>query len=298
MPPEILHLLWIVPLAVLVFYLGSPRYLGTIAPSRVGRLLNAMLDKSRYSVLHDLILPAGGGTVHVDHVVVSRAGIFVLDSLYLAGRVSGTEVQDRWKDEQWFYTRRLDNPVHANRLKIQVLERLLGLPPSRFSGLVVVCGHQSLAPGVPAGVIAAGHLVAKLRAASREVLSAEEADEALRKLHQLSLKTPRGRLHGKRRLLRAVLFLILVGGVAAVYHDQLTAVYREVQARADQRMAPENFHPDGQPKTAREVWEDRLVCALSVDTGSCACYEPGGNKADLSLKRCRELAERGSVLKQ
>jgi hypothetical protein len=70
------------------------------------------------------------------------------------------------------------------------------------------------------------------------------------------------------------------------------------QERAERRSAPERFHPDGQPKSERELWEDSLVCAYSVDTGRCACHDRDGARVDLAAERCRELAERGSVLRQ
>ena len=63
-------------------------------------------------------------------------------------------------------------------------------------------------------------------------------------------------------------------------------------------MAPGNFRPDGSPKSERELWEDRLVCSYSVDTGRCACYEPSGARARIDAARCRELAERGSILER
>ena len=77
----------------------------------------------------DLVLPSGGGTIEIDHVVVSKFGIFVIESLQARGRVSGTEVQDRWKESSLGRTRRFDNPVYRNRLQAQALSKLLEMPP-------------------------------------------------------------------------------------------------------------------------------------------------------------------------
>ena len=43
-------------------------------------------------MLNDLVIPAGGGTVSIDHAVVSRFGVFVIRSVYAPGLVAGTEV--------------------------------------------------------------------------------------------------------------------------------------------------------------------------------------------------------------
>ena len=71
--------------------------------------------------------------------------------------------------------------------------------------------------------------------------------------------------------------------------------WEQSQAR---KAAPQDFHTDGAPKSEEELWEDSLRCAWSEDTGRCACYQPDGQKADLTTEECRKFAERGSILKQ
>ena len=46
-------------------------------------------------MLNDLVIPAGGGTVSIDHAVVSRFGVFVIRSVYAPGLVAGTDDDDR-----------------------------------------------------------------------------------------------------------------------------------------------------------------------------------------------------------
>jgi hypothetical protein len=43
-------------------------------------LLQTGLERSRYTVFHGLIIPSGGGTRRIPHLVVSRMGVFVIDS--------------------------------------------------------------------------------------------------------------------------------------------------------------------------------------------------------------------------
>jgi hypothetical protein len=292
------HLLWILPLALLVAYVGSPRFLGTTARSRVRRLLRAALERQRYTVLDDLTLPAGGGTFHVDVLVVSRSGIFVINAIHKRGRLTGTRVQPLWVEKRFGRSRRFDNPVHVNFLRIQALERLLGLPLSRFHGLVAVSGQDRLDAGLPPEVVPVRQLVTRVRSENRPLLEPAEADRALLNLRRSALR-PSWRDSGRGwKWLRAALSIVLVAGAYAAYRPELHRLAASVQRQADMRMAPENFHPDGRPKTERELWEDRLVCAHSEDTGRCACYEPRGARAEIADGRCRELAARGSILEQ
>jgi len=292
------HLIWIVPLALLAIYVGSPRFLGTVAPSRVRRILDAALEKRRYTVIHDLTLPGGGGTVHFDHIIVSQFGIHVIDSLHRPGRIAGTEVQARWRRKflgRW-YT--FDNPVHANFLRVQALERLLQLPPSCFHPLVVFSGHKGFKTPMPNKVVSMKKLIPAIRGENRQLLAPEAADQAVLKIQSSVLKPAfLGRI-SRWKLLRMFLFLTLFTGIYFVYGNWLRAVALDLQHQANVRMAPEKYHPNGKPKTRTELWEDSLICAYSEDTGRCACYEPGGAKARIKPDRCRALAQRGSILER
>lgn len=297
-PQHLFHLAWIAPLALLAIYIGSPRFLGTIGSARVRRVLEASLDKRRYSVLHDLLLPSGGGTVHIDHLVLSRWGICVIDSIHRAGWISGTEVQARWQQRSWNGSRPFDNPIHANYLKMQALERLLQLPASRFLPMVAFSGHKGFSKDMPREVVDVKDLVARIRALNREMLAAGEVDRALLRLQESMVRPGLFGKAGRWKLLRLSLLALLVLVTVTLYKEPLHRLYSRIQQAADVRMAPENFHPDGRPKSALELWEDTLNCAWSPDLERCSCYEPGGKKATLTTERCRELAERGSVLKQ
>ena len=125
-----IHLAWIAPLLFLVFLLGSPRFRGDIAERRVRRILAVGLERSRYTVFNDLLVPFGGGTVRIDHVVVSKSGIFVIESEYAPGVVAGTAVQERWKRKRLGRIHRLDNPVHRNRVQAEALAAAIALVAS------------------------------------------------------------------------------------------------------------------------------------------------------------------------
>ncbi len=292
------HLLWLLPLAVLIFFIGSPRFLGTIGYARTRRLLQSSLPRAQYTSFHGVRLPASGGTLFYHHIVVSRFGIFVIDSLYKPGLLSGTAAQARWTQTRWFGRARFDNPVHENFLRVQALERLLGLPLSRFMPMVVLSGHKQIKPPVPAGVFTAHQLIPHIRRHSQHVLSEEQTRAAVLKIQASELKHAQpGRLLGWRAL-RVALLLLWCLAVYAIYQQPLQRWAAELQQQADMRMAPERYHPDGSEKTARERWEESLVCASSVDTGRCACYEPDGQRAQVEPARCVELSLRGSVLTQ
>lgn len=235
--------------------------------------------------------------MHADVVVVSRCGIFVIDTVHRPGKISGTRVQARWAERRWWRTLRFDNPVHANALRIEALGGLLGLPISRFHGYVAVSGPARLQGGLPDNLVTVPQLLARIRSENRLLLEADEADRALRVLMDSTLERP---WNPRRRWCwtRLALLMLFLTAAGLTYREEIIGLAAKLQHQADRRMAPENYHPDGSPKSETERWEDRLVCGYSADTGRCACYEPSEGSAEISPARCRELAERGSVLKR
>lgn len=294
----VLHLLWIAPLALIISFLLSPRFRGDIAESRTRRILANGLEKSRYTILNDVELPAGGGTVHVDHIVVSRFGVFVIESHYARGMVSGGEFQDRWKQEHWGRTRRIENPLHQNVVQAETLGRLLGMPQTKIHRVVVLTGHRGMRTPAPGHLVPAEQLIRYIRKKGTHVLEPEQADRALKSIEEARVNPVGGVRISRWSLLNVLLVAVLLTGLWLAFGDEIGQVQQMWAERQEQRESPDLFHPDGSRKSELEIWEDSLICAWSEDTGRCACYEPGGQKANLEQTRCRELAERGSILKQ
>ncbi len=297
-PPVFLHFIWVIPLILLIAYLGSPRFKGTMGEARVGRLLISMLERNRYTVLNNLILPSGGGTVQVDHVVISKFGIFVIETVFLRGWISGTEFQDRWKQHRFKRFARFQNPMHQNHLNVQALARLLKLPESRFQSVVVFMGHRGFKKSMPFNVLPAEKLISYIRKRTENVLGEDQARQALIGLEQARLRPRLGLFVDPWVLLRLVLIVALLAGTWVAFHDELGDWVITMKKRSEMRSSPEKFNPDGLPKSKQELRQDSLICAWSMDSGRCSCYEPGGSKVVLDPEKCRTLAERGSILKQ
>jgi hypothetical protein len=295
----LLHGLWIVPLALLIAYLSSPRHRGEIAEARVRRLLAAGLERSRYTVFNDLDVPSGGGTVHVDHVVVSKFGVFVIESQYARGWISGGEFQERWKQYHLGRFTRLDNPLHRNKIQVDALGRLLGLPRQKMHPLVVMVGQKGYKSPMPEQMVVPERLIRHIHRKGQQLLNDEQAVRVIEGLRGPGVVIG-GRASGasRRRWLLALLWGILLAGSYLAFDEPLGRWWSEYREQASLQDAADRFHEDGRPRTERELWEDSLVCAYSSDTDRCVCYEPDGERAEVEPARCRSLAQRGSVLQQ
>ncbi len=283
------HWLWLLPLGLAALWVGSPRFLGTQASHRLGKLLKAGLDGRNVTLLQHLDLSVGGRIMHFDYLVMGRTGIFVIDALYLPGQVKGQRAQAWWQRIHLGRKHRFANPVHENYLRLQALQQALRLAPSCFHPCVAVSGHGSIDTDAKDVVMAVEKVAGKINGQPRPLLDAEELNQALQKVQQLQVRAPLlGGRTGRWKLLRMVLLASFLGGLAWVYQRELQHVYLA---------AIQNSQP-ADPASQTQRWEDDLICSYSVDTQRCACYTPRGEKAAVTPERCQQLAERGSVLEQ
>ncbi|HMB58939.1 MAG TPA: hypothetical protein VKN35_03410, partial [Xanthomonadales bacterium] len=136
----------------------------------------------------------------------------------------------------------------------------------------------------------------RVRGQSKELLSTEEADKALARLHQVALSPGTFSRARRWKILRLVLLIMLLWGSYTAFQQPADQFFDRMLQQA--RIYGLPVEADGSEESKRQIWEESLICAHSSDTGRCACYEPGGDKASLNDQRCRELANKGSVLER
>lgn len=290
----LLPLIWILPLAIAVVYVGSPLFLGTQSARRVGYLLKASLENRRYTRLSDLSLSLAGRVIHFDHIVLSQTGIFVIDVLHWPGSVSGNKVQALWKRKHWGRNYRLDNPVHENFLRLQALQRAINLPAASFHPVVVISASSEVKTDAREVVGDLNTLSRRIQSQSRQLLGQEQTSQALLDIQQLRVQPGLLGQHNRWKLLRLGLLACLCAAVFLAYGKQLNQVQKLLKDRVFDPAPAVSLDK----KTQQQLWENSLICSYSIDTGRCACYQLDGVKAEIEPGRCKTLAEEGSVLQQ
>ncbi len=131
----------------------KPRRLVSAADraGRVGELNVAavldLLDKDKYIVLNDIMLQGvNGNTSQIDHVVVSKFGVFVIETKNYKGWIFGNDQNENWTqvlfDGEKKYFR---NPVKQNSGHVRTLSHVLrDMGTMNFISIVVFDGSASL----------------------------------------------------------------------------------------------------------------------------------------------------------
>lgn len=147
-------------LALLVFlvltlvgvYLRSPTVKGGRGERRVNSMLDRQLPSGEYKVFHDITLPTSQGPTQIDHIVVSRYGVFVLETKNYAGWIFGDAKSPQWTQSIYGHKSRFQNPLRQNFKHTKAVESFLSLSPRYVHSVVVFVGDAEFKTDLPDNV--------------------------------------------------------------------------------------------------------------------------------------------------
>lgn len=137
-----------------------------------------VLDGDIYRDLNNVTIPTANGTTQIDHIIVSRFGLFVIETKNMEGWIFGDEKKPQWTQSLYGKKFRFQNPLHQNYRHTKALEEFLGLPASHFHSVVCFLGEScKLKTALPANVICGGPF--RFIKAKTEVLMSDDQVSAI-----------------------------------------------------------------------------------------------------------------------
>lgn len=140
-------------LALLVKMVVVPWVRGKRGEAQIDRLVRSQLDPAVYHLVSDLTLSAPEGAAPVGHVIVSRYGIFVIESEACKGLIFGSESDAQWTQQVFGHRIRFPNPLRQTARHGRILAQLIKLPESCFIPLVVFADDCTFKPAAPESVV-------------------------------------------------------------------------------------------------------------------------------------------------
>lgn len=187
---------------VVVWLLQSPWLKGLTGEIHVNRQLRARLDQDTYHVFRDLLVSAPEGSTQIDHVVVSRYGVFVIETKNMSGWIFGTADQPQWTQVIYRFKSRFQNPIRQNYGHLRTLQGLLGLETRQLHNFVAFVGSATPKTAMPAHVtFSARELTHQIGMRQTPLLSDVQVCAIIERLSDKSLRpTSRSRREHVRRL--------------------------------------------------------------------------------------------------
>ncbi len=121
-----------------------PKIKGTFGEYKVSSKLKC-LKKKEYIVINDLLLKTGNSTTQIDHVVISKSGIFVIETKNYKGWIFDHEKSEYWTQTIYKYKKKFRNPIKQNWAHVYVLKKILSeYNYVRYFPIVVFAGSGKL----------------------------------------------------------------------------------------------------------------------------------------------------------
>lgn len=114
------------------------------------------LDRKIYRRIDDLILPTEHGTTRIDHVIVSRYGIFVVETKNMRGWILGSEADAEWTQVNSGRKTRFQNPLRQNYRHTCAVAEKLNVDHDAVLSIVFFVGGCRFMKPVPRNVLAQG----------------------------------------------------------------------------------------------------------------------------------------------
>jgi ribosomal protein S27AE len=168
---QVLKLWWIIPILLVITVFKTPLFKGLLGEVLVKLAARFRLPADTYHPIHNVTLPTPDGTTQIDHIFVSRFGIFVVETKNMKGWIFGNEDQAQWTQKIFNKSFKFQNPLRQNYKHVKALESALDMPPGVIHSVVVFVGDSTFKSKAPANVTWGSSYVSYIKSFSEPVLS-------------------------------------------------------------------------------------------------------------------------------
>ena len=140
--------------------------------ARLSRELMTRFPPPDYHLLNNVTLRLKDGTTQIDHILVSRFGVFVIETKDFGGWIFGNE-NDRYWTQVFFRAKfRFQNPIRQNYRHVCAVRELLDFLDSELiNSAVVFAGDAEFKTNVPRGVFTLPQFLTYVGSCTTELIS-------------------------------------------------------------------------------------------------------------------------------
>lgn len=138
----------------------------------LSRVVQQNFGPPDYHLMNHITLQLKDGTTQVDHILVSRFGVFVIETKDYQGWIFADARHRNWTQVLYRSKFKFQNPIFQNNRHVRAVQALLDfVPPSAIKPVVVFTGEAEFKTEVPEGVFCIPGLIEFLREQTIEVMT-------------------------------------------------------------------------------------------------------------------------------
>ena len=181
--PLLTQLWFFLPLLLIATLLKTAWFKGMVGEWFINLCIRLFLDKREYRLLKDVTLPIPQGSTQIDHVIVSRFGLFVIETKNMKGWIFGNPTQKSWTQQIYRRKHSFQNPLHQNHLHMMTLKSLLGLSDNQLHSVIFFIGDCTFKTPMPDNVMNRG-LIRYVKGITTPVLAENEVAHVVDTIQQ------------------------------------------------------------------------------------------------------------------
>ncbi len=149
------------------------------------------LDNKIYRILNDVTISARNGTTQIDHILISKYGVFVIETKHLKGLIFGNQYQKNWTQVIYKNKIQIPNPIHQNYGHVKNLQSIIKLNDDQIHSIVVFTGESELRTKMPKNVVTSSGYIEFVRSKTIEVFSDSKVSALISKIESERYKRSR-----------------------------------------------------------------------------------------------------------
>jgi hypothetical protein len=143
---------YLIPIFIFAVIIKSPWFKGVLGEWQVNLLIKFFLNKNDYHLIKNVTLPTEDGTTQIDHIIVSKYGIFVVETKNMKGWIFGSENQKQWTQQIFKHKSKFQNPLRQNYKHISTLESCLNAKNNSIFSVIIFIGDSTFKTKMPENV--------------------------------------------------------------------------------------------------------------------------------------------------
>lgn len=172
------QLWYLLPLLLIATLIKTPWFKGMVGEAFINLGIRLFLDRQEYHLLKNVTLPTPQGTTQIDHVIVSRFGLFVIETKNIKGWIFGNPAHKSWTQQLYRRRHTFQNPLRQNYLHLMTLKSLLGLADHQLHSIIYFIGDCTFKTPMPDNVMNRG-LIRYIKSKTAQVLTPAEVTRVI-----------------------------------------------------------------------------------------------------------------------
>lgn len=148
------------------------------------------LDSNEYRTFYDLLIEDRSRSTQIDHIIVSKYGVFVVETKNMTGWIYGSKDDSFWTQNIYGTKNRFLNPLRQNYLHTNSISNVFSIANDKIHSVIVFWGDCIFKGEMPQNVLKWQDYIGFIKSKNQILLTDNEVSDICEKLKSLNGHIP------------------------------------------------------------------------------------------------------------